>query len=207
MSQLPASAPEKAGEAFAHINAVISPTLDDLKLMVFLEASGLAAYYELAESAPNAEVRSLLEANGREELAHAHRVSKVIKILSGEDFPPPNAEDNRYVGPICWITSSRPRTTARRYIKPGPTTSATPRRRNFCARTARKSCAMASARSRRRNCCLPEFRRLRAVYRGSCTSTYTLMRSYARSAKKRSAPRSFASGDPVWSRCPAPTLN
>jgi len=100
MSQLPASAPEKAGEAFAHINAVISPTLDDLKLMVFLEASGLAAYYELAESAPNAEVRSLLEANGREELAHAHRVSKVIKILAGEDFPPPNAEDNRYVGPI-----------------------------------------------------------------------------------------------------------
>jgi rubrerythrin len=100
MSQLPANAPEKAAEAFAHINAVVSPTIDDLKLMVFLEASGLAAYYDLARSAPNDEVRSLLEANGREELAHAHRVAKVIKILFGEDFPPPSAEDNRYVGPI-----------------------------------------------------------------------------------------------------------
>jgi rubrerythrin len=100
MSQLPASAPEKARDAFAHINAVVSPTIDDLKLMVFLEASGLAAYHELAGSAPNDEVRGLLEANGREELAHAHRVAKVIKILSGEDFPPPSAEDNRYVGPV-----------------------------------------------------------------------------------------------------------
>jgi rubrerythrin len=100
MSQLPASAPEKVGDAFAHINAVVSPTLDDLKMMVFLEASGLAAYYDLAKSAPNDEVRGLLEANGREEMAHAHRVAKVIKILSGEDFPPPAAEDNRYVSPL-----------------------------------------------------------------------------------------------------------
>ncbi len=100
MSELPASAPEKAGEAFAHINAVTSPSLDDLKVMVFLEASGLAAYNELAKSAPNDEVRGLLEANGREELAHAHRVAKVIKILSGEDFPPPEPRDNRHVGPI-----------------------------------------------------------------------------------------------------------
>jgi hypothetical protein len=100
MSQLPASAPRNAGEAFAHINAVVSPTIDDLKLMVFLEASGLSAYDELARSAPNDEVRGLLEANGREEMAHAHRVAKVIKILTGEDFPPPRAEDNRYVGPV-----------------------------------------------------------------------------------------------------------
>ena len=99
MSQLPASAPEKSGDAFAHINGVVSPTIDDLKLMVFLEASGLAGYYEIAESAPNEEVRQLLQANGREELAHAHRCSKVIKILSGEDFEPPKDEDNRYVVP------------------------------------------------------------------------------------------------------------
>ncbi len=99
MSQLPASAPEKSGDAFAHINAVVSPTIDDLKMMVFLEASGLAGYYEIAESAPNDEIRQLLQANGREELAHAHRCSKVIKILSGEDFDPPKDEDNRYVAP------------------------------------------------------------------------------------------------------------
>ena len=99
MSQLPASAPERSGDAFAHINGVVSPTVDDLKMMVFLEASGLAAYYEIAESAPNDEIRQLLQANGREELAHAHRCSKVIKILSGEDFDPPKDEDNRYVAP------------------------------------------------------------------------------------------------------------
>jgi rubrerythrin len=99
MNQLPASAPEKSGDAFAHINAVVSPTIDDLKLMVYLEASGLAAYYELAQTAPNAGIRDLLEANGREEMAHAHRVSKVIKLLSGEDFAPPAAEANPYVGP------------------------------------------------------------------------------------------------------------
>jgi rubrerythrin len=96
MSQLPASAPEGAGAAFAHINAVVSPTIDDLKLMVFLEASGLTAYEELAASAPNDAVRDLLRANGREELAHAHRVAKVIKRLTGEVFPPPPAEANPY---------------------------------------------------------------------------------------------------------------
>ena len=96
MSQLPASAPQGAGPAFAHINAVISPTIDDLKLMVFLEASGLTAYEDMAASAPNEAVRDLLRANGREELAHAHRVAKVIKRLTGEDFPPPPAEANPY---------------------------------------------------------------------------------------------------------------
>ena len=103
MSRLPDSAPDNAGAAFAHINAVVSPTLDDLKLMVFLEASGLPAYYDLAKTAPNDQMRTLLEANGREELAHAHRVAKVIKLLSGEDFPPPAAEENPYVS-----ASSRP---------------------------------------------------------------------------------------------------
>ncbi len=99
MSQLPASAPDTAGAAFAHINAVVSPTIDDLKLMVFLEASGQTAYEELARTAPNPRISSLLAANGREELAHAHRVSKVIKQLTGEDFPPPAPEANPYARP------------------------------------------------------------------------------------------------------------
>ena len=99
MSQLPASAPPGAGAAFALINAVVSPTIDDLKVMVFLEASGLTAYEELAATAPNEAVRDLLRANGREELAHAHRVAKVIKRLSGEDFPPPPATANPYAVP------------------------------------------------------------------------------------------------------------
>lgn len=99
MSPLPAGAPQTAGEAFAHINAVTAPTIDDLKLMVYLEASGLTAYHEIAETATDPEIRQLLEANGREEMAHAHRVAKVIKLLSGEDFEPPAAEDNRYAAP------------------------------------------------------------------------------------------------------------
>jgi rubrerythrin len=99
MSQLPASAPATSGEAFAHINAVTDPTIDDLKLMVYLEASGQTAYFEMAQSAPNSEIAKLLEANGREEMAHAHRVAGVIKLLSGEEFPVPAASENRYAVP------------------------------------------------------------------------------------------------------------
>jgi rubrerythrin len=99
MSQLPATAPASAGEAFAHINAVTAPSLDDLKLMVFLEASGQSAYFELAETTANPEVRKLLQANGREEMAHAHRVASVIELLSGEPFAPPEARDNPYAKP------------------------------------------------------------------------------------------------------------
>lgn len=99
MTHLPANAPANAGDAFARINAVTAPTIDDLKLMVYIEASGKSAYEGLAATSPNLEIRKLLEANGREEMAHAHRVSKVIKLLSGEDFLPPEAQDNPYVTP------------------------------------------------------------------------------------------------------------
>jgi rubrerythrin len=99
MSRLPPSAPGSAGEAFAHINAVVSPTIDDLKLMVFLEAAGQSSYEELAQSAPNDEIGSLLRANGREELDHANRVAQVIERLTGEAFPPPAAADNPYAKP------------------------------------------------------------------------------------------------------------
>jgi rubrerythrin len=107
MSRLPPTAPATTGAAFAHINAVVSPTIDDLKLMVFLEASGLCAYEELAQSTPNAAVGALLRANGREELAHAHRVAKVIERLTGEVFAPPAAEDNPYARP-SGLTVDRP---------------------------------------------------------------------------------------------------
>jgi len=97
MSQLPAGVPTNGREAFARISAVAKPSLDDLKLMVFLEASGQSGYLALAARAPNPEIRALLEANGREEMAHAHRVTKVIKALSGEDFPPPADDGNPFV--------------------------------------------------------------------------------------------------------------
>ena len=99
MSRLPATAPAEPGAAFAHINAVTHPTIDDLKLMVFLEASAQSSYDELAASAPSEAIAGLLKANGREEMAHAHRVAKVIRHLTGEDFPPPAAAENPYVRP------------------------------------------------------------------------------------------------------------
>lgn len=92
----PAYMPESAGEAFKHINAVTKPTIDDLKLMVYLEASGKVGYGELADTAPNEAVKNLLAANGREEVAHAHRVATVIKILTGEEFKVPADADNPY---------------------------------------------------------------------------------------------------------------
>jgi len=87
--------PESAGEAFKHINAVTAPTLDDLKLMVYLEASGQVGYGDLAASA-NAAVAELLNANGREEVAHAHRVAKAIRLIYGEEFVVPAPADNPY---------------------------------------------------------------------------------------------------------------
>lgn len=92
----PSYMPDSAGEAFKHINAVTNPTIDDLKLMVYLEASGKVGYGELADTAPNDKVAQLLSANGREEVAHAHRVANVIKILTGEDFKVPTDADNPY---------------------------------------------------------------------------------------------------------------
>ena len=94
---LPAGAPTTMGAAFAHINSVTSPSLDDLKVMVLLEAAGLTLYEGLAAETDNAAVVALLQHNGREELAHAHRVAKAIHAISGETFPPPPAQDNPYL--------------------------------------------------------------------------------------------------------------
>jgi hypothetical protein len=96
MTSRPSYMPESSGEAFKHINAVTKPTIDDLKLMVYLEASGKVGYGDLADSAPSKAVADLLNANGREEVAHAHRVASVIRILTGEDFAVPDEANNPY---------------------------------------------------------------------------------------------------------------
>ena len=93
----PAGAPATIGEAFAHINKVTAPTIDDLKVMVLLEAAGLDLYRGMVPGTDNAEVAALLEHNGREELAHAHRVAKAIMEISGEEFLPPESVDNPYL--------------------------------------------------------------------------------------------------------------
>jgi rubrerythrin len=96
MIELTDTMPRDAGEAGAYIFTVSRPTLDDLKVMVMLEAAGQGFYAALAEAAPNIEVRALLEKSGREELAHAHRVARVIKQVFGQDFAVPAPEQNPY---------------------------------------------------------------------------------------------------------------
>jgi rubrerythrin len=97
MTELPNGAPATLGEAFAHINGVITPTVTDLKVMVLVEAAGLELYRKMAEGTDHAGVIDLLHHNGREELAHAHRVAKAIAAMTGEDFAPPAAQDNPYL--------------------------------------------------------------------------------------------------------------
>ncbi len=100
-TSLPVGAPATIGEAFAHINALTAPGIDDLKVMVLIEAAGLDLYRGMASATDNAAVKVLLEHNGREEMAHAHRVAKAIKAISGEEYLPPETADNPYLsGPI-----------------------------------------------------------------------------------------------------------
>jgi len=94
---LPAGAPETMGAAFAHINSLTAPTVDEMKVMVLLEAAGLELYRGLASGTDNTDVIALLDHNGREELAHAHRVSKAIEAITGEAYLPPSAAENPYL--------------------------------------------------------------------------------------------------------------
>lgn len=92
---LPADAPKTTSEAFAWLGKLANgATVDDLKILALIEAIGLKLYEEIASRAEHPEVKKLLLANGREELAHAHRVSKAIEILTGKPFPIPAIEQN-----------------------------------------------------------------------------------------------------------------
>jgi hypothetical protein len=100
--EIPAGAPVTLAEAFAHINALDKPSIDELKVMVLLEAAGQELYRNMATGTQHAGVIAILEHNGREELAHGHRVAKAIRAISGEDYLPPAAKDNPYLaGPIA----------------------------------------------------------------------------------------------------------
>ena len=101
---IPENSPQTMGEAFGYINTVTAPTLDDLKVMVLLEAAGLELYRGMASKSENPAIVALLEHNGREELAHSHRVAKAILAISGETFVPPEASDNPYLdGPMLEV--------------------------------------------------------------------------------------------------------
>jgi hypothetical protein len=99
--EIPAGAPSTIGEAFAKIAGVAKPSVDELKVMVLLEAAGQELYRHMATGTDHAGVIAILDHNGREELAHGHRVAKAIRAISGEDYLPPAAADNPYLaGPI-----------------------------------------------------------------------------------------------------------
>ncbi len=91
MIELPASMPRDSKGAYAYLGSVVTPGIHDLELIVLLEAAGEASYQGMANAAPNAKVRELLELNGKEELDHANRVIEAIRILYGKSvrLPPP----------------------------------------------------------------------------------------------------------------------
>ncbi|MES2494208.1 MAG: ferritin family protein [Pseudomonadota bacterium] len=108
MIDLPEGAPPTIRDAFAHIGTVTSPTVLDLKVMVLVEAASQELYRASAGTTDHPQVIELLHANAREEFVHAQRASKAISILSGENFPAPDAADNPYltdgVFPIVELT-------------------------------------------------------------------------------------------------------
>lgn len=89
--------PQTIAEAFAHIGKVTAPTIADFKVMVLVEAASETLYRRTAEGTANPGVIALLHENGREEMKHARRVSDVIRVLGGGDFPAPSAQDNPYL--------------------------------------------------------------------------------------------------------------
>ncbi len=91
-----AGMPQTPEAASAHLFSVTNPTLADLKLMVMLEAAGQGFYDGLAAAAPSDAVKELLARNGQEELAHAHRVSRVIGLVHGEEFAVPAPAENPF---------------------------------------------------------------------------------------------------------------
>lgn len=83
--------------AFAHMGTITAPTIADFKMMVLVESAGETLYQNTAKGTDNAGVIDLLHANGAEEMKHARRVSEVIRVLGGGDFPAPVAADNPYL--------------------------------------------------------------------------------------------------------------
>jgi rubrerythrin len=99
---LPAGAPATLNEAFGYIATINAPTLNDLKVVVLVESAGKTLYENIAKGVSDPRVKDLLHHNGREELVHAHRISKAILAISGEDYLPPAPQDNPYLqgGPM-----------------------------------------------------------------------------------------------------------
>jgi hypothetical protein len=96
MASKPENFPADFETALNYLMEVKAPTIDDFKLMTYVETGGEAFYTGLANGAPNEKIKNLLNQNGREERAHAHRLKRVIEKLTGESFTVPSPQDNPY---------------------------------------------------------------------------------------------------------------
>jgi rubrerythrin len=96
MSILPEHLPQTVAEATPYIYGITTPTADDLKLMVCLEAAGQGFYGAFAEATTNEEVKAIFAKNGQEELAHAHRVNRALKMVFDVEFAVPDPADNPF---------------------------------------------------------------------------------------------------------------
>jgi hypothetical protein len=83
MSNLPAEIPGDFGSAIALLGQRQRLGVEDMKLMILLETAGDPLYQKLAELVDHPEAKALLQQNGREETAHAHRLKNAIEILTG----------------------------------------------------------------------------------------------------------------------------
>jgi rubrerythrin len=96
---LPPGCPTDPNAAFEALFQKESLSIDDIKALTLLEASGKALYGHLADCSGNPEIRSLLNKNGQEEVGHAHRLLKVLHILTGQDYEIPSDTENPFIGP------------------------------------------------------------------------------------------------------------
>ena len=107
MFTLPPNAPSNLYEAFAYIGTVRQPTIDDLKLMLLLEAAGKVMYDDLAADAADPDARKWLLESAQDEYLHAQRLAKVLALLTGEPHSVPDSEENPYL--VGW---EKPRLSA-----------------------------------------------------------------------------------------------
>lgn len=119
MAQLPAGAPQTLMEAFGYIVNVTKPTVDDLKVMVLVEAAGLETYRGSAAQFDHPGVKALLIENGYEEFKHSLRVADAIRAMTGEVFPAPTPADNPYLASGEIPTFGEPTAAALRKLAAG----------------------------------------------------------------------------------------
>jgi rubrerythrin len=97
MMQIPSGFPSDSAGAFAVLRSRSALGPDDLKVLAMIEAAGEAFYLQVAEGVEDPRARELLKQNGREELGHAYRLAKILRLQTGEEFTPPDASENPYL--------------------------------------------------------------------------------------------------------------